>query len=141
MRRGAMTELDDLKTAIERMHGGTARLAQSVPVKETHEGRTAWEGVVHIFNLDDHPTATRAYAWSSPIEGSDKRRFFAVLQAGPSNPRPMQCGRLSWRNIGQSKRGRGGFEPPTSRLANGRLYRLGYRRTVKQHRNAASGAS
>jgi hypothetical protein len=23
---------------------------------------------------------TRAYAWSSPIEGSDKRRFFAVLQ-------------------------------------------------------------
>lgn len=26
--------------------------------------------------------ATRAYAWSSPIEGSDKRRFFAVLQIG-----------------------------------------------------------
>ena len=32
-------------------------------------------------NLDlaGHPTATRAYAWSSPIEGSTKRRFFAVL--------------------------------------------------------------
>jgi len=26
--------------------------------------------------------ATRAYAWSSPIEGSDKRRFFAVLHMG-----------------------------------------------------------
>jgi hypothetical protein len=29
------------------------------------------------------PTASRAYAWSSPIEGSDKRRFFAVLHQGP----------------------------------------------------------
>jgi hypothetical protein len=29
-----------------------------------------------------HPTASRAYAWSSPIEGSDKRRFFAVLHQG-----------------------------------------------------------
>ena len=26
--------------------------------------------------------ATRAYAWSSPIEGSAKRRFFAVLHMG-----------------------------------------------------------
>jgi hypothetical protein len=29
------------------------------------------------------PTATRAYAWSSPIEGSDKRRFYAVLHVPP----------------------------------------------------------
>jgi hypothetical protein len=28
------------------------------------------------------PWAHRAYAWSSPIEGSDKRRFFAVLHQG-----------------------------------------------------------
>jgi hypothetical protein len=36
---------------------------------------------VQVFDLAGHPTATRAYAWSSPIEGSTKRRFFAVLQA------------------------------------------------------------
>jgi hypothetical protein len=41
-----------------------------------------WEGVVHVFDLKGHPTASRAYAWSSPIEGSDKRRFFAVLHQG-----------------------------------------------------------
>jgi hypothetical protein len=29
-----------------------------------------------------HPKATRAYTWSSPIEGSTKRRFFAVLHMG-----------------------------------------------------------
>jgi hypothetical protein len=41
--------------------------------------KTVWEGVVHVFALTGHLTATQAYAWSSPIEGGDKRRFFAVL--------------------------------------------------------------
>jgi hypothetical protein len=35
--------------------------------------------VVHIFNLAAYPAANRASAWSVPIEGSIKRRFFAVL--------------------------------------------------------------
>ena len=47
------------------------------------EGATVWEGVVHVFDLEGHPKATRAYAWSSPIEGSTKRRFFAVLGIPP----------------------------------------------------------
>jgi len=72
-----------LREAIEAQHGGTAMLAQSVPVKETHAGAVVWEGVVHVFDLKGHPTASRAYAWSSPIEGSDKRRFFAVLHQTP----------------------------------------------------------
>src|SRR5258708_35103829 len=75
----AEVEADQLKEAVESMHGGTATLAQSVPVRETFEGKAVWEGVVHVFDLAGHPTATRAYAWSSPIEGSAKRRFFAVL--------------------------------------------------------------
>src|SRR5262249_32877391 len=81
----SMSEVDasELRTAVERMHGGKARLAQSVPVRETHEGVTVWEGVVHVFDLEGHPTATRTYAWSSPIEGSDKRRFLAVLHQPP----------------------------------------------------------
>jgi hypothetical protein len=37
---------------------------------------------VHVFDLEGHPKATRAYAWSSPVEGSDKRRFYAVLHLG-----------------------------------------------------------
>jgi hypothetical protein len=74
---------EQLKIAIESQHGGMATLAQSVPIKETHAGAVVWEGVVHVFDLKGHPTASRAYAWSSPIEGSDKRRFFAVLHQGP----------------------------------------------------------
>jgi hypothetical protein len=72
-----------LREAVERMHGGTATLAQSVPVRETFEGKPVWEGVVHIFDLTGHPTASRAYAWSPPIEGSTKRRFVAVLHQPP----------------------------------------------------------
>jgi hypothetical protein len=74
--------IDQFKQAVESQHGGTATLAQSVPVREGFEGKPVWEGVVHIFDLAGHPKATRAYAWSSPIESSDKRRFYAVLHLG-----------------------------------------------------------
>ena len=74
---------DELKQAVESQHGCTATLAQSVPVKETFDDKTVWEGVVHVFKLTGHAFATKAYAWSSPIEGSDKRRFFAVLHVPP----------------------------------------------------------
>lgn len=74
--------LDHCRASVEAQHGGRATFIQSVPVKETHSGQTVWEGVVHVFDLADNPKATRAYAWSSPIEGSSKRRYFAVLHVG-----------------------------------------------------------
>jgi hypothetical protein len=73
----------ELKRAVESQHGCTAMFVQSVPVKETFDGKTVWDGVVHVFTIHGHPKANRAYAWSSPIEGSDKRRFFAVLHKPP----------------------------------------------------------
>lgn len=76
-------EPDQLKQAVESTHGGTATLAQSVPVVERHGGQKVWEGVVHIFDLSGNAKANRAYAWSSPIEGSTRRRFFAVLHIPP----------------------------------------------------------
>jgi hypothetical protein len=42
------------------------------------------------FRLEGHPKATRAYAWSSPIEGSDKRRFYAVLLPGTDIGSPFR---------------------------------------------------
>jgi hypothetical protein len=73
----------ELKQAVEAQHGCTATFVQSVPVKETFDGKTVWDGVVHVFTIHGHPKANKAYAWSSPIEGSDKRRFFAVLHLPP----------------------------------------------------------
>jgi hypothetical protein len=75
--------IGDLAQAIESMHACKATLAQSVPVTERHGSAVVWQGVVHVFDLQGHLTATRAYAWSSPIEGSDRRRFFAVLHQPP----------------------------------------------------------
>ena len=60
---------DQLMQAIESQHGGRATLVQPVPVREAFDGKPVWEGVVHIFDLEDHPKTTRAYAWSSPVEG------------------------------------------------------------------------
>ena len=71
-----------LRKAVESQHGGSATLVTKLPIKETFEGKTVWEGVVHIFNLEGNANATRPYAWSSPIEGSPKRRFCAVLHLG-----------------------------------------------------------
>jgi len=73
---------DQLKQAVEGQHGGRAALVAAEPVIEVFNGQTVWEGTVHVFDLEGHPKATRAYAWSSPVEGSNKRRFYAVLHLG-----------------------------------------------------------
>src|ERR1700730_14129593 len=79
----AEVEADQLKRAVEAQHGCRATLAQSVPVRDTFGGKPVWEGVVHVFDLAGHPTATMAFAWSSPIKGGDKRRFYTVLHVPP----------------------------------------------------------
>jgi hypothetical protein len=55
-------------------------------------------------NLAGHPTASRAYAWSSPIEGSTKRRFFAVLDTERINS-PLEAVRAA---IVAEQRAKGG---------------------------------
>lgn len=72
-----------LRVAVERLHGCKARLREVVAVSETFQGETVWEGVVHVFDLDGHPSATVAYAWSSPIEGTPRHKFHAVLGVPP----------------------------------------------------------
>lgn len=69
--------------AIGDLHGGKPTLAAIVQVHERFDGRTAFYGVVHVFELTGHPAAKRAYAWSSPVEGSDRRKFYAVLHQPP----------------------------------------------------------
>ena len=56
-----------------------------VVVKEEFQGQTVWDGIVQVFDLEGHPTASRCYAWSHEIEDSDNRRFVAVLHEGEVN--------------------------------------------------------
>jgi hypothetical protein len=73
----------DLKTAVERLHDCKASFIEDVVVVEKFGDKTVWSGTVSVFDIQGHPKATRAYAWSSPIEGSTKRRYYAVLHIPP----------------------------------------------------------
>ena len=74
-----MNELSvhEFSEAIRATHGADARLAYRASVHETFDGQTVWEGEVLVFDLLDHPTARKCYAWS--VDG----RVTAVLNEGP----------------------------------------------------------
>jgi hypothetical protein len=74
--------LEALQDAIRHLYGCESTWVESMPVIESFEGKTIWDGVVQIFDLIGHPEAPRAYAWSYPTTG-EKRRFIAVLHVPP----------------------------------------------------------
>lgn len=73
---------DQLKRVIESRLGGVANFTRSMRVAPAGRQSSEWDGVVHLFDLKNHPHASRAYAWSSPIRGGAKPRYFAVLHTG-----------------------------------------------------------
>ncbi len=75
--------LDALRQAVEGQHECSATFDRVERVVERYKDQPVWAGLVHIFKITDHPTATECYAWSDPVPGSDRRRFYAVLMAGP----------------------------------------------------------
>jgi hypothetical protein len=53
-------------------------------VKELFKGDTVWEGVVEVFDLAGHPTASRVYAWAHDTDNRDRpRRHVTVLHLHP----------------------------------------------------------
>jgi hypothetical protein len=77
-----VTYLEELREVIRRLHGVEARHVESVAVKETFKGETVWEGIVEVFDLVGHPTASRAYAWAH--DGKHPRESsVAVLHVEP----------------------------------------------------------
>lgn len=74
---------EQLRQTVEGLHNCQAIFKKAIRVVETFEGNIVWDGIVAVFNIEDHPVASIFYAWSSPIEGSDKRKFYAVLKLPP----------------------------------------------------------
>ena len=72
-----------LREAVEQLYKCSARHTGTEHVTEIFQGETAWDGDVHVFALEGHPSASVAYAWSSPVLGSDRRRFFTLLKTSP----------------------------------------------------------
>jgi len=74
--------ITELHEVIHRLHGVRATHIESIPVKETFQGRTVWDGIVEVFELHGHPTAPRVYAWSHDTDGP-KKRHVTVLHVAP----------------------------------------------------------
>ena len=72
-----------LRQAIHDLHGCDSAWVESVPVTDAFQGQTVWNGTVEVFDLRGHPTAQRCYAWAHALSDSEKRRYVAVLHAGP----------------------------------------------------------
>jgi hypothetical protein len=79
-----MSYIEELRDVIRRVHGVESEHVESVPVREMFKGETVWEGVVEVFNLIDHPTAVKVYAWSHETDNpGSPRRHITVLHAHP----------------------------------------------------------
>jgi len=76
--------IQELKDVIRRLHGAEAMHIESIPVKEIFQGRTLWDGVVEVFDLNGHPTAHRIYAWAHETDDPNKPiRHVTVLHQHP----------------------------------------------------------
>jgi hypothetical protein len=79
-----VTYIEELKDVIRRLHGAEAIHVESVPIKEEFQGKTVWDGVVEVFDLEGHAGAHRVYAWAHDTDDPNKpRRHVTVLHLHP----------------------------------------------------------
>ena len=80
--------IERLQMVISHLHDCNSTWLQTMPVKETFQGETVWDGDVEVFFVD-HPQTNKAYAWST-AEG----KFTAVLGIPPATD-PVNAVRVS----------------------------------------------
>lgn len=76
--------IQELRDVIHHLHGAHASHVESVPVTETFQGQTVWDGVVEVFDLKGHPKTHRVYAWMHDTGDPAKpKRHVTVLHIPP----------------------------------------------------------
>jgi hypothetical protein len=79
-----LSYIEELRDVIRRLHGADAEHIASVPVKESFQGKTVWDGIVEVFDLKGHPTAMHIYAWAHDTDDpNNPRRHVTVLHLHP----------------------------------------------------------
>jgi hypothetical protein len=87
--------INELADVIRKLHGSFATHVKTVPVVETFNGQTVWEGEVEVFDLQDHPKASRVYAWSHDTDDANNpRRTVTVLHIPPATS-PLKAVQVS----------------------------------------------
>jgi len=75
-----VSEIQEMRDTIRRLHGVESTHDESVRVIEEFNGTTVWDGVVEVFQLHNHHQAPKIYVWANNTE--DKRsRVVTVLHA------------------------------------------------------------
>jgi hypothetical protein len=79
-----MTNIEEIREVIRHLHRVEATHLESVPVKETFQGRTIWDGIVEVFQIHGHPKADKIYAWAHDADNPEHpRRHVTVLHIPP----------------------------------------------------------
>jgi hypothetical protein len=75
--------IERLQVLIHDLHGTHSKWLKSIYVFESYQGKTVWEGDVELFELTNHPTAKRCYAWSN--QDPESQPMTPVLELPPVN--------------------------------------------------------
>ena len=78
-----MSEIDNLKKVVEKLHCCKASYVDQVAVIEKYSDKTVWSGIVYIFQLIENPQGSLCYAWSLLNPESKKTKYYAVLHIPP----------------------------------------------------------
>jgi hypothetical protein len=74
-----MSELEEIACTIERAHGCRAEPLAWLPITLAFRNGASWHGIIDVFQLEGHPTATRCYTW---LTGAVPSRRITVLKVG-----------------------------------------------------------
>jgi hypothetical protein len=76
--------IQTLQEAIRKAFDCEARHKESIPLRETFQGKTIWEGTVEVFDLIGHSKAQFAYAWGHAARDTGNEvRIVTVLGVPP----------------------------------------------------------
>lgn len=79
-----MKDIEALARKVGELHDCESRHLETVPVIETFQGQTVWQGEVEVFGLRGHPKASRCYAWEHATGEDDAgKRIVTVLGLPP----------------------------------------------------------
>lgn len=73
-----MCYISDAKAAVQRLHNCTAVHVETVPVSQSHNGDTIWDGNVEVFALEGCVEADCCYVWGRPGDRRNTQDFISV---------------------------------------------------------------
>jgi hypothetical protein len=77
--RSMQGDISEILRLIEREHSCSATAAASIPLTQVIGRTTWWWGMVEVFDLYGHPSASRCYAWRPHPKS---RGFVTMLKTG-----------------------------------------------------------